>query len=467
MLDPAHAMNIFIAGGGQVAAFIGKRLVHEGHEVTLVERKEDRCRELEAQLDAHVVHGNAASIATWRRAGIERAEMLITVTQSDELNLLAAFIAHAEAPHSVKAVRLRTPDFQAWSGLLEDRGVRIDRVIHPETDIIARILRVLPVPGVSDIRDFAGGAVKMFGMNVKRDSWLVDKSLDDLEAAGPPPSSMVAMIFRGSSVIIPHGAEILRAGDHVYTVTTRDSLETFMRFMGIKAQVRLQRVFIVGGHEVGIEVARALEAQGVAIKLFEEDAGRCEAIAETLEKTVVIHGDGTDQETLWQENIEGIDAFLALTDNDNSNVIAGLIARRLGAAKVVAQVNRLNYMGMVGGLGINTTVSPRLKVVDAILEFVRKGDVLSVRSFGEEAAEAIEIQAPATSPYIGRPLRDIRLPRDAIVAAIARAHGEVIVPRGDDTIEAGDRVVFVALEHCVSALETAFLAKPRSRWLRP
>jgi trk system potassium uptake protein TrkA len=460
-------MNIFIAGGGQVAAFLGKRLVNEGHEVTLVERKEERCRELEATLDAHVLHGNAASIATWRRAGIQRADMLITVTQSDELNLLAALIAHAEAPEAVKAVRLRTPDFRDWSGLLKDRGVRIDRVIHPETDIIARILRVLPVPGVSDIRDFAGGAVKMFGMNVEKGSWLADKSLDDLVRAGPPPNSMVAMIFRGSSVIIPHGAEVLRPGDHLYTVTTRDHLNAFMDFMGIKSQARLQRVFIVGGDEVGIEVARALEGQGVAVKLFEEDANRCEEIAETLEKTVVIHGDGTDQEILSQEHIEGIDAFLALSGNDDSNVIAGLLARRLGAAKVVAQVNRLNYLGMVGGLGINTTVSPRLKAVDAILEFVRKGDVLSVRSFGEEAAEAIEIQAPASSRYIGRPLRDIRLPRDAIVAAIARENGEAIVPRGGDSIQAGDRVVLVALEQCISKLEAAFLTKSPGRWLHP
>jgi trk system potassium uptake protein TrkA len=459
-------MNIFVAGGGQVAAFIAKRLVNEGHELTLVERKEERCRELEALLDAKVVHGNAASIATWREAGIERAEMLITVTQSDELNLLACLIADAEAPRAVKAVRLRTPDFEVWRQLLQDRGVKVDRVIHPETDIIARILRVLPVPGVSDIRNFAGGAVKMFGMNVQKDSWLADKTLDDLERAGPPPNSMVAMIFRGNAVIIPHGFEVIRAGDHLYTVTTRDHLDAFMKFMGIKAQARLRRVFIVGGQEVGVEVARTLETQGVAVKLFEQDARRCEAIAETLKKTVVVHGDGTDQEILWQENIEGIDAFLALTDNDESNVIAGLLARRLGAAKVVAQMNRLNYLGIVGGLGINTAVSPRLKLVDAILEFVRKGDVLSVRSFGEEAAEAIEIQAPASSKYVGRPLRDIRLPRDAIVAAIARAGGGAVVPRGGDRIQAGDRVVFVALEHCVPELETAFLAKPHRLWRR-
>lgn len=236
--------------------------------------------------------------------------------------------------------------------------------------------------------------------------------------------------------------------------------------MGIRAQVQLRRVFVVGGDEVGVEVARALEMRGVAVKLFEQDANLCEAISASLTKTVVIHGDGTDQEILWQENIEGIDAFLALTNDDNSNLIAGLLARRLGATKVVAQVNRLNYLGMVGTLGISTAVSPRLKVVDAILEFVRKGNVLSVRSFGEEAAEAIEILVPDASKFIGSPLRDLRLPRDAIVAAIARADGEIMVPRGDDCIQAGDRVVLIALEHCVSELETAFLAKPHSRWLR-
>ena len=219
-------MKIFIAGGGQIAAFLAKRLIREGNELVILEQDEGRCRYLEAHLDAKVIHGSAACIATWHQAEITKAEMFIALTQADELNLLACLIAHTEAPSAVKAIRLRTPEFKAWRQMLEDRGVKIDRVIHPETDIVARILRVLPVPGVSDIRDFAGGAVKLIGMNVEPHNWIAGKTVLDLDRAGPPKNSMVAMIFRGQEVLIPHGAQVLQPGDHIYMVTTRDQLDS-------------------------------------------------------------------------------------------------------------------------------------------------------------------------------------------------------------------------------------------------
>jgi trk system potassium uptake protein TrkA len=451
-------MRIFIAGGGQVAAFIARRLIREANELTILEHDEGRCRYLDAHLDAKIVHGNAASIADWRKAGITKAEMVIAVTQSDELNLLAALIVQAQAPAAFKAVRLRTHEFSIWRQMLEAQGVKIDRVIHPESDIVARILRVLAIPGVSDIRDFAGGAVKLFGMNVEPSSWLAGKTLAELDRAGPPRNAIVGIIFRGYQVIIPHGGEVLQAGDHIYTVTTRGDLDDFLRFMGIEKQESLKRVFIVGGGEIGIAVAEVLEREGVSIKLFEDDGRQCEHASSVLKKTIVIHGDGTDQETLLQENVEGVDAFMALTKDDDANIIVSLLARRLGAKKLVALVNRLDYLPLAQRLGINTTVSLRLKAMDAILEFVRKGGVLSVRTFREQEAEAIELIAPKTSRYIGLPLRDVPFPRGVIVGAIARPDGEVLVPRGDAIIEAGDRVVFLSLDRCVPELESAFLS---------
>jgi trk system potassium uptake protein TrkA len=357
-----------------------------------------------------------------------------------------------------KAVRLRTHEFSIWRQMLEAQGVKIDRVIHPESDIVARILRVLAIPGVSDIRDFAGGAVKLFGMNVEPSSWLAGKTLAELDRAGPPRNAIVGIIFRGYQVIIPHGGEVLQAGDHIYTVTTRGDLDDFLRFMGIEKQESLKRVFIVGGGEIGIAVAEVLEREGVSIKLFEDDGRQCEHASSVLKKTIVIHGDGTDQETLLQENVEGVDAFMALTKDDDANIIVSLLARRLGAKKLVALVNRLDYLPLAQRLGINTTVSLRLKAMDAILEFVRKGGVLSVRTFREQEAEAIELIAPKTSRYIGLPLRDVPFPRGVIVGAIARPDGEVLVPRGDAIIEAGDRVVFLSLDRCVPELESAFLS---------
>jgi trk/ktr system potassium uptake protein len=450
-------MRILIAGGGQVAGLIARRLIREGNEVTLVEMDEQRCVQLEETLDAKVVQGSAVSVRTMRNAGLQDAEMLIAVTNSDESNILACLIAQVESDAKVKVARVRSHEVDHWRRMAREAGLRIDLIIHPETDIMDRIMRVVHMPGVSDILDFAGGDVKLFGMNVELDSWFAGKTLEQLDAAGPPENSLIAMIFRGQQVIIPHGSEHLRPGDHIYVMGTRRNLDDVLQFMGLQKQKSLERVLIVGGKQIGIAVAEALEKQGVSVKLVERDTLRCEKISTILNRTIVVHGDGTDQATLEEANIGGVDAFLALTNDDEDNIIASLLARRLGAKKVVALINRLNYLPMVQRLGINTTVSPRLTAVDRILQFVRKGRVLSVTTFREEEAEAIELIAAAGSKYVGKKLRDLRFPRGAIVGAIAKPNGDVLVPRGDKTIEPGDRVIFFTLESVVPQLESAFL----------
>jgi trk system potassium uptake protein TrkA len=251
----------------------------------------------------------------------------------------------------------------------------------------------------------------------------------------------------------------LREGDHLYTVATRENLHDVIRFMGLSGRGGLERVFVVGGKQLGITCAELLEKQGVGVKLFERDARRSSRIAEILEKTVVIHADGTDQTILEEENVDGVDAFLAFTNDDEDNIIASLLARRLGAHKVVALINRLNYLPMAHRLGVHTTVSPRLAAADLIFQFVRKGRVMSVTTFREEEAEAIELVATERSRYVGRPLKDLRFPRGSIVGAIVRPGGEVTVPRGDVEIRSGDRVIFFTLESAVPELERAFLVE--------
>ena len=260
---------------------------------------------------------------------------------------------------------------------------------------------------------------------------------------------------------MPHGDVILRPWDHIYVVATRQNFADTLRFMGIEQQPAVQRAFIVGGGETAIAVAELLEMQGIAVKLFEENAAQCEHAAGILRKSVVIHADGSDQDTLLQENVEGVDAFLSLTSDDDTNLIVSMLARQLGARKVVALVNRVHNLILAQRLGINATVSRRVKAVDAILELVRKGGVLSVRTFRDEEAEAIELIVPASSRYVGQALRDLEFPRGAIVGAIVRPYGEVIIPRGNARIAQGDRVVFFAAENCVSQLESGFLATTR------
>ena len=457
-------MRILLTGGGEGAALIAARLIREGNQVTIVEKDAQRCVELEEHLDAKIVQGSASSVSTLQKAGLANAEMLIAETDSDEINLLTCLIAEANSNVAIKVARIRTHEFRQWDQILGDVGLNVDRIIHPETTIMDRIMRVLHAPGVSDILDFAEGKIKLFGMNVQIDSWFAGKTVEELDAAGPPKNSMIAMIFRGQEVIIPHGAQKLQPGDHIYICTTSADLNAVFAFMGIQQKSALRRVVIVGGRQLGIWVAQELEQAGVQVKLIERDSARCEMISTILDKTVVVHGDPTDQQTLEEENIEGADAFLALTRDDADNVVASLLARRLGADKIVALTNRTNYLPIVQRLGINTAISQRLTAVDMILGFVRKADVLSVTTFREEEAEALEFIARKGCNIVNRKLRDIKMPREAVVGAIVRDNGYVTVPRGQATVHEGDRVIIFSLANTVPELESQFLGQRTRHW---
>jgi trk system potassium uptake protein len=451
-------MYIAIAGGGLTAEYIARRLIGEGNNLVIVEKDGPRCRELEDELDAMILHGNASSVTTWQRAGLERADMLIALTDSDDANIMACLCANVQAPRAVKAVRLRSPEHELLHQMLRDNGIRLDRVVYPEIDVATRICRVLRVPGVSEIRHFAGGRIKVFGMTIERDSWLVNKTLADVEQALPAPTLTVPMIARDQEVIIGHSATQFKYGDHIYVATTEAALDQSLAFMGIEQQSPVRQVFIVGG-QLGRAVAAMLENDGVRIKLFEKDPLICEQLSAQLKNTLVINADGTDQQTLLRENIEGVDAFLALSeDDDDANLITALLARRLGASKLVALINRIDYLPLARRLGINTTVSLRVKAADAILEFIRKGGVYSVRTLHEVGAEAIELVAPDHASYLGRPLRQLGLPPEMTVAARVSPQGEPAILHGGDVLHAGDKVILFATLSGLHRIESSFLA---------
>ncbi len=452
-------MRVLILGGGAVSYLVARRLIREKNEITIIERDGQRCEDLEGRLDAKIVQGNAASIETLERAGIKRAQMIIAATDNDQINIMGTLIAQSYENVQIKVMRLRTHEALRWQKLAAHRSFKVDRVIHPDGEAAERLLKVVSLPGVSDVRSFMDGRVRLFGMNVRDDSWVVGKSMRELDESSPPKHSLICMIFRGHRVIIPRGDDRLQAGDHVYIVVATGEFEECMEFMGLSSSERAQRVFILGGKQIGIELARRLEKTGVQVKLFERDRQRCEKISTLVKRTIVVHADGTDQRILAEENIEGIDAYLALTSRDGDNIIASLLSKRMGARKAVALVNRLDLLPIVPLLGINSSLSLRLVTVDRILQFVRKGRVVSVHTFRQEEAEAIELVATEGSPFVNRQLRKVHLPHTAIVGAIGRKDGEVVVPRGDTVIRPGDRVIFFCLEHVVPELEAAFIAE--------
>lgn len=446
-------MRIVVAGGGGVGELVSRRLIREGNEVTVIEPNPDRCTHLNDTLDARVVNGDAASIRTLREAGLGGAEMFIAITNDDRTNLLACLAAQAEFDVPVKVARVRSHEVAEWRQACQRIGLKIDLLIHPESEQARRILPVLGLPGITDIIDFAEGRIRLFGVFLHSGHWLAGKSLVELARMGPPKHSLLVMVLRGTQVIIPRGSDVLQVHDHVYALTRTDDFPAMVKFLGLEQSPRVERVFILGGKQLGILVAEHLERQGVRVKLFETDAARCEKVAALLKDTMVVHGDGTDAATLVEEGIEGVDAYLALTHEDEQNLIAAMLARRLGAKKLVALINRLNYLPLAHRLGIHSTVSLRLTTVDRILQFARRGDVQSVTTFGDEAAEAIELTAPPGWKHAGKRLRDIEFPRDVVAGALVKKDGEVVVPRGNDAIEEGDRILFFTAEKALPKLE--------------
>ncbi len=451
-------MRIFFAGGGQCTEYIARRLIREGHDVVMMEQDEDRCLFLNEKLDARIIMGSASCIADWEKAGLHEADMFMACTHNDEINVLACIIADDLAPTALKAIRLRTPEYDRWRQTFERLNIQVDRVVHPESDVVNRILRVIAIPGVSDIRNFAGERIKLFSMTLRASNQLVGTRVGDFHQLVGAGVATIGVLLRGEQAILPQADEVLAAGDYVYIVTSAENLDATLKQVGISKRHEIREVFIVGGGEIGLELSRALEQQKIAVKLFEKDLKRCDYLSRELEHTVVIHADGTSQDVLLETNAEGIDAFVSLTGDEDANLIASLLARRMQVEKVIPLVTSMNYIELAQRLGINTTVNPRIKAADALLEFIRKGGVHSVRTLGENKVEVIELEVADDSDYIGQTLGEISLPRGSQIGAIARFEGEVLIPDSTCEIKSQDTLVIFSQIEAVRELERKILS---------
>ena len=451
-------MRIFFAGGGQCTEYIARRLIREGHDVVLMEQEEERCQYLSEKLDARIIVGSAACIADWEKAGLNEADMFMACTHNDEINVLACIIADDLAPDALKAIRLRTPEFDRWRQTFERLNIQVDRVVHPESDVVNRIMRVIAVPGVADIRNFAGERIKLFSMILRASNQLVGTQVGEFDQQVGKGVAAIGVILRGDQAILPEPDEVLAAGDSVYMVTSAVNLDHTLKQVGIIKRHEIREVFIVGGGEIGLELSRALEQKKIGVKLFEKDLKRCDYLSRELEHTVVIHADGTSQDVLLETNVEGIDAFVSLTGDEDANLISSLLARRMRVEKVIPLVTSMNYIELAQRLGINTTVNPRIKAADALLEFIRKGGVHSVRTLGENKIEVFELEVAEDSDYIGQRFGEIKLPQGCQIGAIARSQGGVLIPDANTEIQAEDTLVIFSQIEAVRELERKILS---------
>ena len=450
-------MSIVIVGAGEVGRNLAMRLSSEGRDVVLVDRDEERLSTISESADVQTVPGNGSSPAVLRDAGIEGASMLVAVTDSDETNIVACLVARAYAPTDCKRIaRIRDPAYSEDPRLLGEGLLGIDFHINPEVMTARKIFRLLQIPQATDAIHFAEGRVVVFAVKLPEDSPAVGRKLADLAELYPGRRLLAVAIGRQERIVIPRGDTVLEAGDALYTAALPGDVTDALNGLGIPAEP-LRRVLIAGGGRIGMYLARAFEANGVATRLVDRRREVCNDLAERLEKTVVINGDPTDEALLAEENIGEMDAFVAADVDEERNILASLLARRMGAAKVIAVVSKPGYAPLVANIGVDVAISPRTVATSLILQFIRKGRVLQVSALAEERAEAIEFLAAEGSSVEGLPLHATKFPRGAIVAALVRGE-EAIIPSGDDQILAGDRVIVFALKKAVPAVERALTA---------
>lgn len=450
-------MRIVIIGAGEVGFNIAQRLAQEQQDVVVVERNPKRIRFVEEELDVQVVKGTGSSPRTLLAAQVMQADMVIAVTDSDEANLTACLLAESYSRKIIKIARIRDPDLATIAEMPEGFRIQLDLTINPEAVAAEKILRHLAVPAATEVVGFANDRVQLIGIRIAKESPVVGKKLMDFRKERQDVPFLVAALVRRGSTTIPTGEDVIQDGDTVFVLTEPSSLRVVLGAFGHEVEPA-ERVMIFGGTTVGLLVAQGLEKRGVSCKLIEPDSERCEELAEVLQRTVVLQGDATDEELLREENVDGIDCFVAVSKDEEANLLTALLAKSMGAESVIALTDNSAYFPMITRIGVDIAISPRLLAVSSILHYVRRGRVLSVAAFHDSSAEALEFVAMETAEVVGKPLRTINFPKGAIIGALVRA-GEIIIPTGETVILPHDRVIVFALRDAIHKVENALMVK--------
>jgi trk system potassium uptake protein len=447
-------MRILVIGAGAVGFHLAQRLSEEQHDVVVIEADAERARMVEDHLDVLTVVGNGASLPVLERAGLGKAALMLAVTSRDEVNLISC-LAGSRLGVEFKVARVSDPEYYKRGAVLTRENLGIDLMINPERECAWETFQLLNSEAATDLAQFGEGRLQLIGLRVREGAAITGGTLTEMDATLGGPAYVTVAIVRDGRTEIPRGASRIRAGDQVFIMAPSAEMPRIPALAGYD-DFKLRRVMIAGGSTEGLYLARHLEEYGVGCTILDIDRRRCQELADLLPKSLVLHADATDLELLEMEGVEGIDGFVALTPRDETNMLAGLLAKTQGARKVISLIHRFDYLPLVTRVGIDAAVSPRLSTVNAILRYVRRGNVKGVATVKGIDAEAIEFSVPPGAKVAERTLRELRLPRSCVVGAIIR-NADVIAPRGDDRIEAGDHVVIFALPEAIPDVERLFL----------
>ena len=450
-------MKVVIVGAGEVGFHIASRLARENKEVVVIDCDPEALKRLSESIDVQTIAGSGSSPAILEEAGIREAQIMLAVTDSDEVNLVACLMADTLSPTTKKLARLRGADFDRYHDAFKVNPPHIDTVINPDIEVIRTIERLMSVPGAVDVGEFADGRIKFVGVYLEPGSRLAGVRLSDLPIVLKEDRPLIAAVVRDDQLIIPRGDNHLRDGDLVYFISEEKNLFKHLSIFD-KHATPVKRVLIVGGGRIGFRLAKQLEDKLLSCKIIEKRATQCDFLAEHLERTVVLHGDGSDQSLLVEENIHDTDLVVTLTSDEETNILTSLLAKRLGAKKTITQINKFSYFSLMSAIGIEQVVSPRLSAINTILQHIRRGKVLSAISIKGEEGEVMEALALPTSDIVSKPLKKIAFPKGSMVAGIIRKE-TIIIPGGDSVIEPDDRIIIFATRKAIPGVEKILAVK--------
>ena len=450
-------MKIIILGAGQVGSTVAETLASEANDITVVDLDAPRLRTLQDHLDIRTVAGHASHPHVLEEAGAEDADLVLAVTSSDETNMIACQVAFSVFRTPTKIARVRAAAYTKYPELFARDALPVDLLISPEQLVTEYIQRLIETPGALQVLDFADGKVRLVGVKAYYGGPLVGHALRELPTRMPSVDTRVAAIFRRGVGIIPRGDTVIEVDDEVFFVAAKEHIRAVMGELR-KLDKPVRRIMLAGGGNIGRRLAAALERR-FNVKLIEHSPAGAKRLSEILDETVVLQGDATDEDLLREENIDQVDVFCAVTNDDQVNILSGMLAKRMGARKVMSLINRSTFVDLVQSDAIDIAISPQQTTVSGLLAHVRRGDVVAVHSLRRGAAEAIEAIAHGdrrTSRVVGRTVGEIKLPPGTTLDAIVRGD-DVIIAHHDTIIENDDHVIlFLTDKKRVAEVEKLF-----------
>jgi len=450
-------MKIIILGAGQVGTTVAQNLASEANDITVVDHDGPVLREMQDRLDIRTVQGQASHPNILSQAGADDADMIIAVTNSDETNMVACQTAWTLFHTPTKIARVRAPEYLRHPALFSQGALPVDVLISPEQLVTDYIMRLIEHPGALQVLDFAGGRVRLVAVRAYYGGPLVGHELKDLNEHLKGAEARVAAIYRKGRAIMPTGSTVIEADDEVFFLAAAQNIPAVMKELR-RAEKPFRRLIFAGGGNIGRRLATALEER-YRVKVIEHNEEHARAVAESLRHTIVLHGDAADEDLLLEENIEDTDVFCAVTNDDEANILSAMLAKRLGARKVMALINRAAYVDLVQSGAVDIAISPQQATIGSLLTHVRRGDVVMVHALRRGAAEAIEAVAhgdSSSSKVVGRAVDEIKLPEGTSIGAIVRGD-EVIMAHHDTVIESEDHVIlFLIDKRRISEVERLF-----------